>query len=193
MIDQEIVTKILNGDKDAYGDLVSRYEQKIERYIKKFIWNIDDTRDVLQNIFIKAYTYLNSYDKDLSFSSWLYRIAHNESINFLKKHKRLGFSFGDIVEIDTILPTLSAKEKADDNAIYRENKELLDKHLEKLDIKYREIIVLYFYEDLSYEEIADILQIPSSTVGVRLNRAKAKLKEFLKNDESAKNILEYNI
>lgn len=184
MTDQELVNLIRAGRKDLFSEVVIRYEPKISRYIKKFIWDSDDLDDVVQNVFTKSYIYLNTYDDKQSFNAWIYRIAHNESINFLKKSKPLSVNF---VDIDTFMPYLFAKEKAEDKTLVRENKELVELHLSELEEKYREIVILYFYEDLNYDEISEVLKIPKSTVGVRLNRAKQKLKNILekrKNYES---------
>ncbi len=177
MDDADLIQLVLAGEKNAYAKIIDKYEAKLSRYVRKFIWNNDDVADVLQNIFTKSYMYLGSYDRRQSFNSWIYRIAHNEAINFLKKHRRFTLvSLYQMVEFDTLIPLLTSPEKADDRALYREHKAFVDSHLQQLDLKYREVLVLYFYEDMSYEEIAEILRIPKATVGVRLNRAKAKLK-----------------
>lgn len=180
MSDQELVNLIRGGQKDLFSEVVIRYEPKISRYIKKFIWDRDDLDDVIQNVFTKSYVYLNTYDDKQSFNSWLYRIAHNEAINFLKKNKPKDISF---IDIDTFVPFLASNEKSEDKTLMRENKELLDKHLNEIESKYREVIVLYFYEDMDYGEISQILQIPKSTVGVRLGRAKQKLKTILEKNK----------
>lgn len=181
MNDQELVNLIRSGNKDLFSEVVLRYEPKISRYIKKFIWDRDDLDDVIQNVFTKSYVYLNTYDDKQSFNSWLYRIAHNEAINFLKKSKPKDISF---IDIDTFMPFLSSGDGADDKTLIRENRELIDKHLNSLESKYREVIVLYFYEDLDYNEISEILKIPKSTVGVRLGRAKQKLKTILEENKN---------
>jgi RNA polymerase sigma-70 factor (ECF subfamily) len=138
---------------------------------------------VLQNVFVKVYTNLNSFDSDYKFNSWIYRIAHNESINYLKKNKKGSSS---LVDIDTILPVLFAKETADSKYLSGESKDEIEKALKFLDSKYREIIVLSYFEDLEYKEISEVLQIPVSTVGVRLRRAKEKLKEQIEKHRQEK-------
>lgn len=164
---------------NSYSFIVSRYEAKLSRYVKKFIYDNTEANDMLQDIFVKAFKNLNSFDNSYKFNSWIYRIAHNECINYLKKNKKEGISF---IDFDLILPTLFAKEEADDKSKFLENKSNIEKVLKDLDIKYREIIVLNFFEDLSYEEISDILKIPKSTVGVRIKRAKEKIKVLMEKD-----------
>jgi RNA polymerase sigma-70 factor (ECF subfamily) len=107
------------------------------------------------------------------FSSWLYRIAHNEFVNALKKQKKKPLSFFDL---DIILPQPPTEEI--DNEIDRQKmNEAINKHIDELDPKYREPIILYFLEELNYKEISEVLHIPISTVGIRLKRAKEKLKK----------------
>jgi RNA polymerase sigma-70 factor (ECF subfamily) len=181
--DNEIIEKIIRGEKELFSLIVEKYEAKLLRYIKRFIWEADDAPDVLQNVFTRSYVYLNSFDKSQSFNAWIYRIAHNECINFLKKNKKFsGYSIGDILDIDTFIPFLTASEKSDDITNTRESKEEVEKYLNKMDSKYREVLILYFFEELSYEEIAKILQIPVSTVGVRLRRGKEKIKVLMEKD-----------
>lgn len=176
MRDQEIIQMVLEGDKDSYGLIVNNYKDKLGRYINRFLSDTSDNQDVLQNTFIKAYQNLNSYNSAYSFNSWIYRIAHNESVNYLKKNKKAGISF---VDFDTIAPSLFAKEKADDLILDKEKKEEVENALKNLNVKYREILILNFFQDLSYEEISEILKIPISTVGTRIRRAKEMLSKDL--------------
>ncbi len=181
--DNEIIEKIIRGEKELFSVIVERYELKLSRYIKRFIWDVDDAPDVLQNVFTRSYVYIKSFDKNQSFNAWIYRIAHNECINFLKKNKKFsGYSIGDILDIDTFIPFLTAKEKSDDTTNSRENKEAVEKYLNQIDSKYREVLILYFFEELSYEEMSRILQVPVSTVGVRLRRAKEKIKVLMERE-----------
>jgi RNA polymerase sigma-70 factor (ECF subfamily) len=136
----------------------------------------EDAHDVLQNTFIKSYEYIQSFDADKSFSAWIYRIAHNEAINFLKKKKAIPFS---LFEIDTLLPMAIDAQDIETESERAQTKAQIDTVLTSLPPKQREILVLYFYEDFSYKEIADILHIPISLVGVRLKRAKESLQKIL--------------
>ncbi len=175
--DEEIAKEVQLGDTEAFGILIERYEPKITRYAKKFIFNGEDAKDVTQEAFIKAYSNIQSFDAGRSFSSWMYRIAHNEFINAIKKKSRMPvFQF----DFDAIFPQLVAAETADSEINKKELRETLDKCLGKLSPKYREPLVLYYFEDMDYKEISDILQVPVSTVGVRLQRGKASLKKIVK-------------
>jgi len=172
--DEDIAKKVQSGGIEFFGVLVKRYEAKMMRYARKFLFGYEDAEDLVQNVFIKAFVNIQSFDISLKFSSWLYRIAHNEFINALKKKKREPVSF---FSIDTLLPSFVSEETADKDALKRETKELVDRYLNKLKPKYRELLVLYYFEELSYKEIADVLHIPISTVGIRLKRGREIIKK----------------
>lgn len=177
--DEFIAQRVQNGDFHIFGVLVERYQDKLNRYAKRFLLGYEDSEDMVQEVFIKAYTNIQGFDTNRSFNSWIYRIAHNEFINAIKKRGREPLSFFDP---DTLFPHPIAPQQADDEVKDNELRSMLDGYLEKLDPKYREPLVLYFYEEKNYQEIADILHIPVSTVGVRLSRAKQALqKVYLSN------------
>ena len=174
--DEEIVPLIIEGDKELFGELIDRYEQKLTRYVMRFIQHKDDVSDIIQVVFIKAYTNLRSFDTTRSFNSWIYRIAHNESVTYLKKKGGEKVSF---IDFDTFFPHPFAKEESDLLALSREDKEVLEVSLSKISPKYREVLVLYYYDELSYQEIADVLHVPTSTVGIRIRRGKEVLQKIL--------------
>lgn len=175
--DEEIAQLVQAGNIEPFGELVKRYEAKMMRYARKFLSISEDIEDVVQEVFIKAYVNIKSFDSKKKFSSWFYRIAHNEFVNALKKHKRKRvFSF---FELDILLPYSFVEDVKD--ADRQETQKMVDKCLDKLEPKYREPIILYYLEDLNYREIADILRIPISTVGIRLKRARQKLKKIMGN------------
>ena len=120
--DEEVVRLIIQGDKNLFGDLIDKYEAKLTRYIMRFTQHTEDVSDIIQVVFIKAYTNLQSFDTTRSFNSWIYRIAHNESVTYLKKRGGEKVSF---IDFDTFLPHPFAQETADDRATSRETKELL--------------------------------------------------------------------
>jgi RNA polymerase sigma-70 factor, ECF subfamily len=174
--DEKIVTFIIKGDKNAFGILIERYEDKLSRYVRRFTQSDDDIMDILQVVFIKAYTNLQGFDTSRSFNSWIYLIAHNECVNYLKKKSGERVSF---IDFDTILPHLFAEEESHTLAEKEETKKMLETLLGRISPKYREILILYYYDDLSYEEIGDVLQIPTSTVGVRIKRGKEALQKIV--------------
>jgi RNA polymerase sigma-70 factor (ECF subfamily) len=175
LTDESISQKVQAGDIQLFGVLVERYEAKLQRYARRFLFGYEDAQDIVQDVFLKAYNNLRSFDPSLKFSPWIYRIAHNEFINAIRKKGREPLSFFDP---DTLFPHPVAKEKADDEVQSNELKAMLDSCLDQLKPKYREPLVLYYYEDMNYQAIAEILHIPVSTVGVRLNRGKLSLQKI---------------
>lgn len=172
--DEEIAVSVQKGDTEAFGFLVERYESKMHRYAKKFLFDQEEVQDLVQEVFIKAYIHINTFDTKRKFSSWLYRIAHNEYINALKK-KTGTFTR---LSLDVILPYAKSTLATDDMVHEADMQKIIDTCLSELDPKYREPMVLYFIEELSYKEIAEVLRIPASTVGVRITRAKNQLKKI---------------
>jgi RNA polymerase sigma-70 factor (ECF subfamily) len=110
----------------------------------------------------------------------VYRIAHNEAINILKKNSRTPFSF-DFLDTELFFIHPKAKENSHDLAENEIIKKHLEKSLEKIPVKYKEILILYFYEEFTYKEISEILKIPTSLVGVRIQRGKTEIKKLLEN------------
>lgn len=175
--DEEIVIEIKKGDKEKFGILINRYVEKLKRYARKFIQDKVDIEDLVQDVFIKAYQNIQSFDESRKFSPWIYRIAHNEFVNQIRKkitQKILPIDF------DTFFSHPEALEKADTDTEAFFTEKILEEYLNKLDPKYREVLVLYFYEEMDYKQIGEVLAIPVSTVGVRIIRAKEKLKLLIK-------------
>lgn len=175
--DEELAVLTQKQDSQAFEELVKRYEAKMFRYGHKFLRNQVDIEDLVQDTFLKAYININSFDKDLKFSPWLYRIAHNTFINAIKKQERQPFLFFDP---DTLFPHPVAREKTDKNINDEQIKKMIEQSLSELSAKYREPLILFYLEELSYQEISDVLQIPVSTVGVRIKRAKDQMAIILK-------------
>lgn len=175
--DEELAKKVQSGEDNYFGVLMERYQAKIFRYGRKFLSNEENIEDVVQDVFIKTYENIKSFDTAQRFSPWIYRIAHNTYINALKKHSRgpvYMFDFDTLIS-HTVIDNPIEKEQEQ-----KEMKKIVDRGLSELEPKYREIVVLYYLEDLSYREIADVLQIPIGTVGIRIMRAKEMLREIYK-------------
>jgi len=173
--DEQVVSRVQSGDSEAFGDIVERFEAKLLRYGRKFLSDSDDVKDIVQEILIKSYQNIRSFDTSRRFSPWIYRIAHNEFVNALKKRASLRIAFE--FDIDTLFPQIAAPETADSAALERDLRASLEMHLDAIDAKYKEPLILYYLESMDYKEISEILQIPVSTVGVRLARARALLKK----------------
>ncbi|MFA7286694.1 MAG: RNA polymerase sigma factor [Patescibacteria group bacterium] len=173
--DEEIAASVQRGDVSAFAALVERYEGKMLRYARRFLSTREDAEDKVQDVFLKAYVNLNSFNAKRRFSPWLYRIAHNEFVNAIKKSGHDALPFFDP---DVLFPHPIAAERTDKNILERELRDAFDELIQLLDVKYREPLIFYYFEDMSYQEIADILEIPIATVGVRLLRAKEALRQL---------------
>lgn len=175
--DEEIAALVQAGDIDFFGVLVHRYKEKMIRYARKFLSDNEDINDIIQEIFIKVYKNIQSFDIKRKFSPWLYRIAHNELVNALKKRKK---NILPIFEVDTFLPHSFQDNSFGQNIDRQDIQKIINKCLDLLEPKYREPIILYYLEDLSYKEIAEVMRVPISTVGVRIKRAKEMMKSIFK-------------
>lgn len=168
--DEQIAEKTRSENKELYAELVSRYEEKLFYYVMYLIEDRQKAIDAVQETFIKAFINLNSFNTKKKFSSWIYRIAHNEAINIAKKHKR-----------EMPLPELFEPKSNEDIIEEITKEEIMDKAnacLGKMPIKYAEPLILYYMDDKSYDEISDIMQIPAGTVATRINRAKVIMKKL---------------
>lgn len=179
MSDEEIVTMTLR-EPGLFGHIIERYESPLGRYVTRLgVKQAEDQQDVLQEIFIKVYKNLNDFDTSLKFSSWIYRIAHNEAISWYRKYNVR--PEGHLVaDSDEVLGFLRSEQK-DQEALFDTeiNAEKVSEALEKLDPKYRDVLILRYFEHLEYEEISDILKIPVGSVGTLIHRGKQRLKSLI--------------
>jgi len=178
LTDSELVALTL-ANQDNFWYLVERYKGKLLVYIKRLTnVNNEDAEDILQDVFIKVYLNLNDFNSDLKFSSWIYRITHNQVISSHRKLKARPEGYA--VDLDD----QSAKNLAADIDILNQLdvkivQENIAKILDGLEEKYREILILKFLEEKNYQEISDILKKPLGTVASLLNKAKQKFREEL--------------
>ncbi len=172
--DEAIIEAVRNNQPELYGEIIRRYQEKLTRYIRRFSANEANQEDILQEVFIKAYRNLQDFDTSRSFSSWIYRITHNEAINHLKKTQRESLVI-DEWEWEVADERLELGVHLDKAQAAKD----MQRALLKLKEKYREPLILYFFEDKSYEEISDILRLPRNTVGTLIARGKAQLKTIL--------------
>ncbi len=172
--DEQIVVHVREKDKELYSEIIARYKGKLSHYLRKFIRDPDELEDVLQGVFIKCYQNLYGFDEKKKFSSWVYRITHNEAINHIKKYSKPIVSIDD-VECQLLDEKIDLGRSVDQGML----KSVVEGALSKMKKNYREPLLLYFFEQKSYEEISDILRIPTSTVGTLLMRGKKIIKEKL--------------
>lgn len=171
--DEDIVARVQGGDVEAYGDIMKRYEAKLTRYVVYLIHDAMAASDVVQETFIKAYQNIQGFNPKYKFSSWVYRIAHNEAMNAVKRDKHITHDL-DVEEVrEAAYETSTVRDI--DRAILKDDMQAC---LDSIELKYREVLMLQYYEHMKYDQIADVLHVPTATVGVWAARGKAKLRKL---------------
>jgi RNA polymerase sigma-70 factor (ECF subfamily) len=170
----DLILGALGGDEDAYRGLLDLYKGKIFSFIYRIVRNYDDAEDITFGTFIRCFKALSSFDRTRSFSTWLFSIAHNLTVDFLRKHKQ------EYELLDERLPSM------DDLVQEYERSEQLgriEQALVKLAPIDREIVILFYKEEKSYKEIGEILDVSVTTIKTRLHRARKKLKDLVHEKE----------
>lgn len=182
ILDNELIKEITTTSPDRYSQVIERYQGKLFAYLYRLIGEKEEAEDLLQDVFIKAYKNLRSYDTNRKFSSWIYRIAHNEAVNHIKRKSLKKFiSLENVTSSKDKLESSSPEDNAETAWIRKETSKEVEEAVNRLPMKYRQVLFLRFYSDKSYEEISEILGKPVNTVGTLIKRAKGKLSEELVN------------
>ncbi len=175
MKDQEnIIARARRGDADAFEQLVVAYRDQVFRLALRMCGNEADADEVAQEAFLSAWKALPNFRGDSRFSTWLYQLTSHAAIDLMRREKRQ-IAAADITEVSAADPAPSPQQQAEQS----EQREIVRDAILQLAPEQREVVVLRFMEELSYEEIGAVLKLPSGTVKSRLNRAKAQLKEIL--------------
>jgi RNA polymerase sigma-70 factor (ECF subfamily) len=169
-LDRIAVERCLHGDLDAFGSLIERYQRPVFNTVLHMVGDAEDAREVCQQAFMKAFEHLASYDRQRKFFSWIYRVAVNESINHLKA-RRPHEALNDSIPHPRANPAEQFEEL--------EEWKHLHEAIMNLDANYRAVIILRHFVHFSYNEIADILDVPEKTVKSRLFTARQQLREAL--------------
>ena len=179
-LDDSGLVKSSLENPECFKYIIERYENKFSQYIRrKTSVSREDVEDLLQDIFIKIYLNLRGFDTSLKFSSWAYRIAHNEIITWYRKKKiRPQINFEDYEE-ENLINFFKEDTDIEKEFGQGEIKKHIRQAIENLDDKYKDIIILRFLEEKEYEEISDILQIPLGTVSTLIYRGKKDLQKLL--------------
>lgn len=176
--DEILARRLQQGDEQALAALMERYSGKLVRYGRRFLSSDDPIIDTVQDVFITVYENIRDFDATRRFSPWIYRIAHNAFVDVLRKRSKEPLTL-DAFELDRIVPHLHYEDPAEGEKEREEMRVLLGRGIAQLPPAQREVVDLYYFEDFTYQEIADILHIPIGTVGIRLMRARAALKKLL--------------
>lgn len=177
--DVELVSTAISGREDSFEELVRRYQRPIVSYVYRMCGNYDAALDVTQEVFIKVYKSLDRYSSEYKFSTWLYKIAHNATIDFLRRnshhfqsleHENADGTFEFQIESKRDTP-----EKEQENSELRNEIEIV---VNCLPVVYKELILLRHSQDLSYDEISEITNLPLGTVKNRLFRARDLMRQM---------------
>jgi len=180
--DDHWVVLAVKGDEKAYSELTQKYQKPLYFHVRKMIRNSDFADDLVQDIFLKAFKSLKNYKNDYAFSTWLYRIATNHTIDYLRKKKLETLSIHADDSDDTHATIQLADEDSftDEPMIRRERKNKVHEAIGQLPEKYREVILKRHIEEKSYQEIAEEMDIPLGTVKAHIFRARELLYKYMK-------------
>lgn len=184
--DFRLIDMAVGGDEKAYAKLLQRYKRPVYHVILKMVRNVDDAEDLTMESFSKAFRSLHRFKKDFTFSTWLFRIATNNTIDFIRKKKINTLSIentytdddGGAVSIDI---EDNQNLNPQDETIRAQKEEIMNVFVNMLPTKYQKLVRLRYFHELSYEEIADELEAPLGTVKAQLHRARELLYDLVKN------------
>ena len=180
--DNLLVKRVLAGEHDAFHPLIERYQQPLFGYLYRLLGNSrEDAADLLQNVFLKAFQGLSRYDPDRPMAPWLYRIAHNEAANLIRHRTRKPEAA--LTELTAAQVPANKEESPESLQVENQTQDAMRHAIEQLPAKQRSAVMLHYYEDCSYAEIAEILQVRPGTVGTLLNRARSTLEKWLEGEK----------
>ena len=171
--DELLIGHFLHGDLQAFSALTNRYRKRIFRLARKMGHNSEDSRGITQAVFLHIYPRLERFRSEAKFSTWIYTVARNRCINYSRKLLR------EKQAIKQSCLTSNGNPSPEDLFIKQENVQIVRKALDNLDAKYRHLLILYYIENKSYDQIADALRIPLRTVETRLYRGRKIFKSLL--------------
>ncbi len=186
--DYNLVKKAIeNGDQKAYAELMSRYKDSIYFMLLKMVNNRDDADDLTIEAFGKAFKNIRQYTPDYAFSTWLFKIATNNCIDFIRKKRKQTFSIDKGIETDDggelNIDIKSNQPDPEENMMKKQKVMMMRDVVERLKPRYRKLVELRYFQERSYEEIADELSLPLGTVKAQLFRAREFLYQIMKNSE----------
>ena len=177
--DEKLILRFQEGDINAYNELVKRYKDRLLNFVLRYFNNVEQAEDVVQDTLIKLYTHASYYKNVAKFSTWIFTIAKNNALTELRKNKRkktdsMWTDDGKFIDLNSNEELLDVKVQ---NEIAVEQ---LNKFLDEIPENFRMAVVLRDFQELSYDEISNILEIPIGTIKSRINRARLQLRRELK-------------
>ena len=183
--DAELVQLVLAGETELFAVLVDRYRSRLSRYVERFTYDVEDARDVTQDVFIKVYGALDSFDPHFKFSTWLFRIAGNAAIDHLRRRRVRTLPLerppGEDGKARSVDPP-ETRPNPHEELTRQRLRTALAEAINRLPDDYRELISLRHYGEMPYEEIAELKGMPLGTVKNRLVRARQALRDLVPRD-----------
>jgi RNA polymerase sigma-70 factor (ECF subfamily) len=182
--DQVLIKKTLRGDKKAFEELMHKYDRKIFSFVIRMVRNEDIAVDLTQDFFIKVFTVLDKYNFEYKFSTWAYRICYNLVIDHIRKNQAQVDSLDDesVSPRDMLGSENVSKDDGFKTLARAETRDYVWRVVDQIPLKFRELILLRYIQDLKYEEIAEITSLPVGTVKNRIFKAKEILKQEMEKD-----------
>ncbi len=179
--DDEFVLNAMKGDQRAFKMLMDKYQKPLYFHVLKMVKEHEQVEDLVQEAFMKAFNNIQSYNTNYAFSTWLYRITTNHTIDYLRKRKLKTTSIHDPVKTrdGEVEIQISSHTETDRNIIRKERKEIIHDAINRLPEKYRQVIEMRHLDEMSYDEIADELNLPLGTVKAHIFRAREMLYKAL--------------
>ena len=178
--DEELIARFQKGDEQSYIELVKRYKDKLINFVFRLVSDRDQAEDIIQDTMLKLYTHKHYYKNIAKFSTWIYTIAGNLAKTELRKNKRRKVTNLSDMGSDDWEFEIPAKEDTAEEVYNQFDGEHINKAIQTLPDHFREVIILRDIQELSYEEVSNIVEVPLGTVKSRINRARLQLQEMLK-------------
>jgi len=176
MTDEQIIGRVRGGETRMFAELVRRHEDLVYGMVVRFVGRSEDAEDIAQEVFLRAFRGLDGFKGESKFSTWLYRVTWNLCTDWLRRNRRPDRRADSVDEADA-LP--DKRVDLEGGVLEEEQRVAVREALDRLDEKYRSVIVLHYYQKLSYDQIAAVLDMPAKTVETRLYRARKALRESL--------------
>lgn len=176
--DCDLVASVIKGREDDFNELVRRYQRPIAAYVYRMVGDYDAALDLTQEVFIKVYSSLERYRPEFKFSTWIYKIAHNASVDFLRRSaSREQALTSEVDGEEREMTVMSRKLSPEQEYAVEERRAEIERVVRQLPTVYRELIILRHQHDLSYDEIAEVMSLPLGTVKNRLFRAREMMRQ----------------
>lgn len=177
--DEILIEMVRKGETGGFENLVTRYQKKIFGFVYRMVLSEEDARDLTQEVFVQAFRSLDRFRGEARFSTWLYRIAANKSLDFLRRNKKVKHLDVEAIAEDCNLQIPPVINNPEEIYLREEKIRRLRRMIAGLPDKYRIVLIMFHYENFTYQEISDALGLPVKTVATRLYRAKLLLRDVI--------------